>query len=102
ENAIYEHPAVKEVIVIGLPDAYRGQSAKAYIALREGAMPFTLEELTSFLTDRLGRHEIPRALEFRNALPRSPVGKLLPLALKGEFEAALAAATAAAPTALQN
>ena len=97
ENAIYEHPAVKEVIVIGVPDSYRGQSAKAYVTLREGAAPFTLEELAAFLADRLGRHEIPRALEFRDALPRSPVGKLLPLALKAEVEAELAAAQADAP-----
>ncbi|WP_019832373.1 AMP-binding protein [Sphingomonas sp. PR090111-T3T-6A] len=97
ENAIYEHPAVKEVIVIGVPDSYRGQSAKAYVTLREGAGRFTLEELAAFLADRLGRHEIPRALEFRDALPRSPVGKLLPLALKAEVEAELAAAQAAAP-----
>ncbi len=98
ENAIYEHPSVKEVIVIGIPDSYRGQSAKAYITLREGAEPFALEELTAFLADRLGRHEMPRALEFRGALPRSPVGKLLPLKLKAEVEAELEAASRAAAT----
>ncbi len=76
ENAIYEHPDVAEVIVVGIPDAYRGQSAKAYIRLREGAKPFTLEELNAFLADKLGRHELPRALEFRDTLPRTPVGKL--------------------------
>ncbi|MFG1344243.1 AMP-binding protein [Xanthobacter autotrophicus DSM 431] len=84
ENAIYEHPAVEEVIVIGVPDAYRGQSAKAYVKLKAGASPFTLDELTAFLADRLGRHEMPRALEFRQALPRSPVGKLLPKVLMAE------------------
>ena len=99
ENAIYEHPAVKEVIVIGIPDSYRGQSAKAYVTLRDGAGPFTLEELAVFLSDRIGRHEIPRALEFRDTLPRSPVGKLLPLTLKAEVEAELAAACAEAPKA---
>ncbi|MEW6124360.1 MAG: AMP-binding protein [Pseudomonadota bacterium] len=94
ENAIYEHPAVEEVIVIGVPDAYRGQSAKAYVKLKAGAAPFTLEDLTVFLADRLGRHEMPRALEFREALPRSPVGKLLPKVLMEEV-AAQAAASAA-------
>ncbi len=102
ENAIYEHPAVKEVIVIGIPDSYRGQSAKAYVTLREGAEPFALEELTAFLADRLGRHEMPRALEFRDALPRSPVGKLLPLELKAEVEAELDAASRAAATSLSE
>jgi long-chain acyl-CoA synthetase len=62
--------------VIGVPDAYRGQAAKAFITLREGAAPFTLEELRAFLADKLGRHELPTALEFRDALPRTPVGKL--------------------------
>ena len=85
ENAIYEHPAVEEVIVIGVPDGYRGQSAKAYLKLKAGSEPFTLDELTEFLADRLGRHEMPRALEFREALPRSPVGKLLPKVLIAEL-----------------
>ncbi|WP_238121479.1 MULTISPECIES: AMP-binding protein [unclassified Xanthobacter] len=96
ENAIYEHPAVEEVIVIGVPDAYRGQSAKAYVKLKAGAAPFTLDELTTFLADRLGRHEMPRALEFREALPRSPVGKLLPKVLMAEVAADVEAAAAAA------
>ncbi len=76
EQAIYEHPAVGEALVIGVPDDYRGESAKAYVTLREGAEPFTLEELQAFLDGRLGRHELPRALEFRAELPRTPVGKL--------------------------
>ncbi|MFG1429658.1 AMP-binding protein [Xanthobacter sp. V2C-8] len=96
ENAIYEHPAVEEVIVIGVPDAYRGQSAKAYVKLKAGADPFTLDELLHFLADRLGRHEMPRALEFRDALPRSPVGKLLPKVLMAEAAAAVEAAAQAA------
>jgi long-chain acyl-CoA synthetase len=76
EQAIYEHPAVAECIVLGVPDPYRGESAKAFVVLREGAQRFTLEELSEFLADLLGRHEIPRALEFRPHLPKTPVGKL--------------------------
>ena len=45
EQAIYEHPAVQEVIVIGIPDDYRGEAAKAFVKLRAGAKPFTLDEL---------------------------------------------------------
>ncbi|MFG1478045.1 AMP-binding protein [Xanthobacter sp. V4C-4] len=96
ENAIYEHPAVEEVIVIGVPDSYRGQSAKAYVKLKAGAAPFSLDELTRFLADRLGRHEMPRAVEFRDALPRSPVGKLLPKVLMAEVAAEVEAAAEAA------
>jgi long-chain acyl-CoA synthetase len=77
ENAIYEHPDVVEVIVIGVPDAYRGQAAKAFVTLRPGATPLTLDDLKAFLADRLGRHEMPAALELRDQLPKSPAGKLL-------------------------
>jgi long-chain acyl-CoA synthetase len=76
EQAIYEHPAVQEVIVIGIPDDYRGEAAKAFVKLRGGANPFTLEELKAFLTGKLGKHEIPAALDFVDELPRTSVGKL--------------------------
>jgi long-chain acyl-CoA synthetase len=76
EQAIYTHPAVHEVIVIGIPDDYRGEAAKAFIKLRAGATPFTLEELKTFLTGKLGKHEIPAALDFVDELPRTSVGKL--------------------------
>jgi len=90
ENAIYDHPAVSECSVIGIADPYRGESAKAFVALRPGHEAFTLEALREFLDGRLGRHEIPRALEFRESLPKTPVGKLSRKALKDE-EAAKAA-----------
>jgi long-chain acyl-CoA synthetase len=76
EQAIYEHPGVEEVIVIGVPDDYRGEAAKAFIKLRAGAGAFSLDELKTFLAGKLGRHEIPAALEFVTELPRTTVGKL--------------------------
>ena len=76
EQAMYEHPAVHEVIVIGIPDDYRGEAAKAFVKLRAGAEPFSLDELKAFLTGKLGKHEIPAALEFVDELPRTSVGKL--------------------------
>jgi long-chain acyl-CoA synthetase len=76
EQAIYTHPAVQEVIVIGIPDDYRGEAAKAFVKLRDGATPFVLEELRAFLAGKLGKHEIPAALDFVDELPRTPVGKL--------------------------
>ena len=66
EEAIYQHPAVEEVSVIGIPDDYRGQSPKAFIKLKAGAPPFTLDELKAFLKDRLGKHEMVQALEIRD------------------------------------
>ncbi|MES2197786.1 MAG: dicarboxylate--CoA ligase PimA [Pseudomonadota bacterium] len=76
EQAMYQHPAVHEVIVIGIPDDYRGEAAKAFVKLRDGAKPFTLDELKAFLAGKLGKHEIPAALEFVDELPRTSVGKL--------------------------
>jgi len=76
EQAIYTHPSVQEVIVIGIPDDYRGEVAKAFIKLRADAKPFTIEELRALLTGKLGKHELPVALEFVEELPRTSVGKL--------------------------
>ena len=76
EQAIYTHPAVQEVIVIGIPDDYRGEAAKAFIKLRADAKPFTVEDLRAFLAGKLGKHELPVALDFVDELPRTPVGKL--------------------------
>ena len=84
EDAIHEHPDVHEAAVIGVPDPYRGQAAKAFVSLRPGAKPLTLEELRHFLADRLGRHELPTALEVRDELPHTAVGKLAKLALQHE------------------
>src|SRR5882762_8284012 len=87
EQAIYEHPAVQEVIVIGIPDDYRGEAAKAFVKLRNGAVPFTLEELKAFLTGKLGKHEIPTALDFVDELPRTSVGKLSRHELRNQLPA---------------
>ena len=76
EEVIYQHPAVREVAVIGIPDEYRGQSPKAVVALKAGAKPFTLKEFQEFLKDKLGKHEMVQALEIREELPKTPVGKI--------------------------
>ena len=93
EEAVLEHPAVLEAIVIGVPDPYRGEMAKAFVVLRHGMPAFTLEALRSFLSDRLGRHELPGALEFREQLVKTIVGKLARKPLVDE-ERAKAAASA--------
>jgi long-chain acyl-CoA synthetase len=76
EEAIYKHPAVEEVAVIGIKDAYRGQSPKAFVKLKAGAAPIDLAALQDFLKDNLGKHEMVQALEIREALPKTPVGKI--------------------------
>jgi long-chain acyl-CoA synthetase len=76
EEAIYEHPSVEEVCVIGVPDEYRGQSPKAFIKLKKGAAGFSLDDLKDFLKDRIGKHEMVQAMELRADLPKTAVGKL--------------------------
>ncbi len=75
EDAIHEHSSVAEVLVIGVPDSYRGEAAKAFVVLKDGKEPFSIEDLRAFLDDKLGRHELPQYVEFRTELPRTAVGK---------------------------
>ncbi len=89
EQAIYEHPAVQEVIVIGVPDQYRGEAAKAFVKLRAGAAALTLEELKAFLAGKLGKHEVPAALDLVDELPRTSVGKLSRHELRNQQSAPL-------------
>lgn len=76
EEAIHEHPSVEEVTVIGIPDDYRGEAAKAFIKLKAGSSEFSLDDLREFLSDKLGKHELPAAVDFRPELPKTLVGKL--------------------------
>ncbi len=96
EQAVYEHPSVEEVAVIGIADPYRGEAAKAFVRLKKGAPAFDLDELKAFLADKLGRHEMPAALEFRDRLPRTPVGKLSKVELRDEERRRAADAASAA------
>jgi long-chain acyl-CoA synthetase len=75
EEAIYQHPAVEEVTVIGIPDEYQGESVKVFVKLRDGHT-LVADHLIEFLSDKLGRHEMPRHVEFRDALPKTMIGKL--------------------------
>jgi len=92
EEAIYEHPSVEEVSVIGIDDIYRGQAPKAFIKLKAGAQPFDFAQLQAFLEPRLGKHERLAAMEVRDALPRTPVGKLSKKELVDEERARAATA----------
>lgn len=75
EEAIYLHPFVEEVSVIGIADKYRGQSPKAFVKLHAGK---TLQdtELKDFLKDKLSKIEMPAQIEFRSELPKTLIGKL--------------------------
>ena len=75
EEALYQHPAVNECTVIGVPDAYRGEAPKAFVTLKPGES-VTPEALKAFLADHLNKIEIPREIEIRDDLPRTMIGKL--------------------------
>ncbi len=83
EEACYEHPSVDEVICIGIPDQYRGEVPKVFIKLKPGKT-LTFDELKKHLEGKLGKHEMPVAMEIRNELPKTPVGKLSKKELKAE------------------
>ncbi|WP_124726995.1 long-chain-fatty-acid--CoA ligase [Staphylospora marina] len=76
EEVLFEHPAVKEAVVIGVPDPYRGETVKAFIVKKEG-MNVTAVELDAFCRERLAKYKVPRLYEFRDELPKSTVGKVL-------------------------
>ena len=75
EEAIYEHPAVDEVTVIGIPDRYRGEAPKAFVKLRP-EQSLTAEELIEFLKTRIAKMELPAEIDFRDELPKTMIGKL--------------------------
>ncbi|MEM0303068.1 MAG: long-chain fatty acid--CoA ligase [Archaeoglobaceae archaeon] len=85
EEVLYEHPAVLEAAVIGVPDPYRGETVKAFIVLKpEFKGKVSAEEITKFCRERLAAYKIPRIIEFRDELPKSAVGKILRRVLKEE------------------
>ncbi len=84
EDVLYRHPAVREAAVVGVSDPYRGESVKAVVSLRPGyTAPVTAEEITAFCRERLATYKVPRLVEFRDEIPKTPSGKFLRRALRG-------------------
>lgn len=83
EDAIYQHTAVEEVTVIGIPDDYRGEAPKAFVKLKKG-QSLTKEQLLEFLSTKLSKIELPEEIEFRDELPKTMVGKLSKKELRDE------------------
>jgi long-chain acyl-CoA synthetase len=75
EDAAYQHPAVREAIAIGVPDAYRGQAPKLFVTLRDGEAT-DAAALHDFLATRLNKIELPREIDIRETLPKTLIGKL--------------------------
>jgi len=83
EDVILEHPAVKEALVIGVPEEYRGEVPRAYVALQSDAGA-TAEELASWLNAKIGKHERVDQVVIRESLPKTIIGKLDRKALRAE------------------
>lgn len=88
EEVLYEHPAVLEAAVAGIPDPYRGETVKAYIVVKEGSN-VTEAELNEFSRKHLAAYKVPRYYDFREELPKTAVGKILRRSLVDEEKAKL-------------
>ena len=84
EEAIYEHPAVEEVTVIGIKDKYRGEAPKAFIKLKAGRDGDGGGHLQAPRSPSISKIEMPAEIEFRDALPKTMIGKLSKKELKAE------------------
>ena len=76
EEVLYTHPAVALAAVIGIPDEVKGELAKAYIVLKEG-MNATEKDIINFVRGKIAKFKAPRMVEFIDALPQGPTGKIL-------------------------
>ncbi|MNF98974.1 Long-chain-fatty-acid--CoA ligase [compost metagenome] len=85
EEVLYEHPGVREAAVIGIQDAYRGETVKAYIVPKDGSA-LTAEELNRWCRERLAPFKVPHVYEFRSDLPKTIIGKVLKRKLHEELE----------------
>ena len=85
ESVIYEHPAIREAAVIGIPDGQWGELVTAYVVLKQGAV-LTADELIEYCRRLLASYKIPRRIEFSDVeLPKSGSGKILKRVLREHF-----------------
>ena len=76
EDVLYGHPAVREAAVVGVPDAYRGETVKAFVSLKAGAEA-TPEELIAYCKAQMAAYKYPRSIELMAELPKTATGKIL-------------------------
>lgn len=90
EEVLYLHRGIQEAAVVGVPDAYRGETVKAFIVPKEGHT-LDAQEIKEFCRQHLAAYKVPRQIEFRTELPKSLVGKVLRRVLLEEEQAARSA-----------
>jgi long-chain acyl-CoA synthetase len=83
DEVLYQHPDIVDACSIGVPDAYRGETVKAFVVPRAGAA-LTAENVIDFCRQKLAAYKTPKIVEFRKELPKSAVGKILRRALREE------------------
>jgi long-chain acyl-CoA synthetase len=76
EEVLYQHPAVREAAVVGIPDPYRGETIKAVISLKPGQQ-VTAEEIRAFARERMAAYKYPRVVEIMEDLPKTTSGKIM-------------------------
>ena len=76
EEVISEHPQVLEVGVAGIPDAYRGETVKAWVVIKPGES-LTEDQVREWCKERLAKYKVPTQVEFRDELPKTTVAKIL-------------------------
>lgn len=76
EDFLYQHPAIREAAVVGVPDDYRGESVKAFVSLRQGQRA-TAEEIIDFCRQRMAAYKYPREVVVLDELPKTATGKFL-------------------------
>lgn len=86
EELLYAHPTVQEACVVGVPDAYRGETPKVFIVPKPG-LPFSLDDLQAYLRANLAPYKVPKQYEVRNSLPKNLLGKVLRRVLRDEEQA---------------
>jgi long-chain acyl-CoA synthetase len=84
EDVLYQHPAVREAAVVGVPDQYRGETVKAFVALKDELDSVTSEEIIAFCKSRMAAYKYPRQVEFVSDIPKTLTGKFLRRALRKE------------------
>ena len=83
DEVLFTHPKIQDAVAVGVPDAYRGETVKAFVVLKPGEQ-VTEKEIIAFCRERLAKYKAPTLVEFREELPKTLIGKVLRKVLREE------------------